>query len=99
MGMAKGAVEGLALSLAAELAPKVRVNVVAPSLTRTPLAEGITGNPKMAEAIAEMHPLPRLGEPEDVASVAAFLISSDAAWMTGQVIGVDGGRSTLRTKS
>jgi NAD(P)-dependent dehydrogenase (short-subunit alcohol dehydrogenase family) len=98
IGMAKGAVEGLAVSLAAELAPKIRVNVVAPSLTRTPLARALTGNESMASGIAQMHALGRLGEPEDAANAAAFLISPESSWITGQVLGVDGGRSTLRTK-
>lgn len=98
VAMAKGAVEGLALSLAAELAPQIRVNVVAPSLTRTPLAAGITGNETLAPGIAAMHALQRLGRPEDVGALAAFLVSDEAAWITGQVIGVDGGRSALRTK-
>jgi NAD(P)-dependent dehydrogenase (short-subunit alcohol dehydrogenase family) len=98
IAMAKGAVEGLTLSLAAELAPKVRVNCIAPSLTRTALAKALTGNEQMAAAIAQMHPLPRLGEPEDVAKLAAFLATDDADWITGQIIGVDGGRSSLRTK-
>jgi NAD(P)-dependent dehydrogenase (short-subunit alcohol dehydrogenase family) len=98
IGMAKGAVEGLMLSLAAELAPKVRVNCVAPSLTKTPLAAALTSNEQMATAIAGLHALQRLGEPDDVAAAAAFLLSSDSSWITGQVIGVDGGRSSLRTK-
>jgi NAD(P)-dependent dehydrogenase (short-subunit alcohol dehydrogenase family) len=98
IGMAKGAVEGLMLSLAAELAPKIRVNCVAPSLTKTPLAAALTSSEQMASAIAALHPIPRLGEAEDVAAAAAFLLSPDASWITGQVIGVDGGRSTLRTK-
>lgn len=98
VAMAKGAVEGLALSLAAELAPKIRVNCIAPSLTRTPLAESLTRNEPMATAIAALHPLARLGEPEDMAPLAALLLSERAGWITGQVIGVDGGRSTLRTK-
>jgi NAD(P)-dependent dehydrogenase (short-subunit alcohol dehydrogenase family) len=98
VAMAKGAVEGLTLALAAELAPNIRVNTIAPSLTRTPLAKALTGNEQMATAIAQMHALPRLGEPEDIANLAAFLISDEAGWMTGQIIGVDGGRSSLRTK-
>jgi NAD(P)-dependent dehydrogenase (short-subunit alcohol dehydrogenase family) len=98
VAMAKGAIEGLARALAAELAPKIRVNCIAPSLTRTPLAAALTGNEGMAKAIAELHPLQRLGEPEDIAPLAALLASDEASWITGQVIGVDGGRSTLRTK-
>ncbi len=98
IGMAKGAVEALTRSLAAELAPKIRVNCIAPSLTRTALAEKLTANVQMADAIAAMHPLPRLGTPEDMAHLVALLASTRGTWMTGQVIAVDGGRSTLRTK-
>lgn len=98
VSMAKGAVEGLTRALAAELAPKIRVNAIAPSLTDTPLAAGLTGNPQMVAAIAQLHALPRLGKPQDIAALAAFLISDQADWMSGQVIGVDGGRSRLRTK-
>ena len=98
VSMAKGAVEGLTLALAAELAPKVRVNCIAPSLTRTPLADALTRNEALAKAVAETHALRRLGEAEDIAGLAAFLLGPDAAWITGQVIGVDGGRSTLHTK-
>jgi NAD(P)-dependent dehydrogenase (short-subunit alcohol dehydrogenase family) len=98
VAMAKGAVEGLTLALAAELAPKIRVNCIAPSLTRTPLAKALTGNEAMAGAIAGMHALQRLGEPEDIAPLAALLAGDEAGWITGQIIGVDGGRSTLRTK-
>lgn len=98
IAMAKGAVEGLTRSLAAEWAPAVRVNCIAPSLTRTPLAAALTGNPTLAKAVAELHALRRLGEPGDVAGLAAFLLSDEASWMTGQVLGVDGGRSSLRTK-
>jgi NAD(P)-dependent dehydrogenase (short-subunit alcohol dehydrogenase family) len=97
IGMAKAAVSGLTLSLAAELAPKIRVNAIAPSLTRTPLAAGVLANEQMASAIAGMHPLQRIGEPEDISSLTAFLLSSEAGWITGQVFGVDGGRSSLRT--
>ena len=98
IGSAKAAVEGLTRALAAELAPAVRVNCIAPSLTQTPLAAQLTTNDAMARAIAAMHPLPRLGEADDIAALAAFLLSADASWLTGQVIGVDGGRSTLRVK-
>jgi NAD(P)-dependent dehydrogenase (short-subunit alcohol dehydrogenase family) len=96
IGAAKAAVEGLGLALAAELAPRVRVNVVAPSLTRTAMAAPLTGNAAMAEAIAKLHPLPRLGEAEDAAAAAEFLLSREASWITGQVLGVDGGRAGLR---
>lgn len=98
VSMAKGAVEGLTLALAAELAPKIRVNCIAPSLTRTPLAEALTRNEALAKGVAETHALRRLGEADDIAGLAAFLLGPDSAWITGQVIGVDGGRSTLRTK-
>ena len=98
IGMAKGAVEGLTLSLAAELAPKIRVNAIAPSLTRTELAAGLLANEQTATAMAGMHALQRLGAPDDIAALAAFLISAEAAWITGQIIGVDGGRANLRTK-
>ncbi len=99
VAMAKGAVEGLTRSLAAELAPKIRVNAIAPSLTKTPLAEGLTRNEHSAQAIAAMHPLQRLGEAEDVAALAKFLLSAESGWITGQVMGIDGGRSTLRVRS
>ncbi len=98
VSMAKGAVEGLTRALAAECAPKIRVNAIAPSLTRTPLAAGLFAQPAMAQALGQMHPLGRLGEAGDIAGLAAFLLSDEADWMTGQIIGVDGGRATLRTK-
>lgn len=95
MGMAKAAVSGLTLSLAAELAPHIRVNAIAPSLVKTPLTEKMLANEKTAEAIAALHPLHRLGEADEIASLAQYLLSADAGWITGQVMGVDGGRSTL----
>jgi NAD(P)-dependent dehydrogenase (short-subunit alcohol dehydrogenase family) len=98
VAMAKGAVQGLTLALAAELAPKVRVNCLAPSLLGTELAGALTANAAMAGAIAGMHAIPRLGTGEDVGGLAAFLVSREASWITGQTIGVDGGRSTLRVK-
>lgn len=98
IAMAKGAVEGLTRALAAELAPRIRVNAIAPSLTDTPLAASLTAQPAMAQALGQMHPLGRLGSAEDSAGLAAFLMSDQASWITGQIIGVDGGRSSLRTK-
>ena len=95
MGMAKAAVSGLTLSLAAELAPHTRVNAIAPSLVHTPLTEKMLANEKMTEAIAALHPLKRLGNPDEIASLAAYLLSSDSGWITGQIIRADGGRSTL----
>ena len=95
MGMAKAAVNGLTVSLAAELAPQIRVNAIAPSLVKTPLTEKMLSNEKTLDAVAAMHPLKRLGEADEIASLAAFLLSRDSAWMTGQVVGVDGGRSTI----
>ncbi len=98
IGSAKGGVEGLTRALAAELAPKVRVNAIAPSLTDTPLAAPITSSEPMAKAIAAAHAVPRLGQPEDSAALAAFLLGPDSGWITGQVMAVDGGRSHVRTK-
>ena len=98
VSMAKGAIEGLTRALAAELAPKIRVNAIAPSLTRTTMAKALTSNETMATAIASLHAAQRLGEPDDIAEMAALLLSAKSSWITGQVIGVDGGRSKLRTK-
>lgn len=94
---AKGAVEGLVRSLAAEWAPKVRVNAIAPALTDTPLAGRLLSTPEKREALAARHPLKRLGTPADAAALAAFLLSAESGWMTGQILGLDGGMSTLRT--
>lgn len=92
---AKGAIEGFARSLAAEYAPSFRVNVIAPSLTDTPLASRLLGNDKKKEKMDERHPLKRVGTPKDIASMVAFLMSEDSSWMTGQVLGIDGGMSSL----
>jgi NAD(P)-dependent dehydrogenase (short-subunit alcohol dehydrogenase family) len=93
---AKGAIEGLTRSLAAEFAPKVRVNAIAPSLTDTPLAEMLLSNDKKREANADRHPLKKIGSPEDIGEMALFLLSDKAAWITGQILKVDGGMSALR---
>ncbi len=95
IGTVKAAVEGLTLSVAAELAPKVRVNCVAPSLLDTKMAAPLTANDNLAKGIAKLHPMKRLGRAEDAAALAAFLLSPAAGWITGQVIGVDGGRGRL----
>jgi 3-oxoacyl-[acyl-carrier protein] reductase len=92
---AKGAVEGLTRSLAAEFAPKIRVNCIAPSLTQTPLADKLVNTPEKIEAGAKRHPLQRIGQPADVAELACFLLNN-AGWITGQVMHVDGGMSTLK---
>ena len=92
---AKGAVEGLSRSLAAELAPTVRVNCIAPSLTRTSLADKLLNTPEKEATSADRHPLKRVGEPDDIAAMAEFLLSASATWITGQVIGVDGGMSAI----
>jgi NAD(P)-dependent dehydrogenase (short-subunit alcohol dehydrogenase family) len=97
IAMAKGAVEGLTKSLAAELAPKIRVNCIAPSLTNTALAARLLSSDEKKLASAERHPLKKVGEATDIASLASFLLSSESSWITGQVIHIDGGMSTLRT--
>lgn len=93
---AKGAVEGLARSLAAEWAPGIRVNCIAPSLTDTPMAERLLSTPEKREASAQRHPLRQVGTPENLAALAFFLLSEESSWMSGQVIGMDGGMSALR---
>ncbi len=92
---AKGALEGLVRSLAAEYAPKIRVNAIAPSLTDTPLAEKLLGTADKKQASAERHPLKRVGEATEIAAMAAFLLSKQAAFITGQVIAMDGGLSRI----
>jgi NAD(P)-dependent dehydrogenase (short-subunit alcohol dehydrogenase family) len=94
---AKAAVEGLTRSLAAELAPRIRINAIAPSLTDTPLAGNLLSDSEKRQAAAERHPLKRIGSTEDVAGLAVFLLSDAARWITGQVIHVDGGMGSLRT--
>jgi len=92
---AKGAIEGFAKALAAEYAPKIRVNVIAPSLTDTPLADKFLNNETKQEKSAERHPLKRFGKPEDSAQMATFLLSDKSSWISGQIFHVDGGMSTL----
>ena len=91
----KGAIEGFGRALAAELAPKVRVNTIAPSLTNTPLADKFLNNESKQEKSAARNPLQRFGQPQDIAQLAVFLLSDNASWITGQVLHVDGGMSTL----
>jgi len=92
---AKGAIEGFAKALAAEYAPTFRVNVIAPSLTDTPLAAQLLNNDKKREKMNDRHPLKSVGTTEDIAAIAKFLLTDQSAWITGQVFGVDGGMSTL----
>ena len=92
---AKGAIEGFAKALAAEYAPKIRVNVIAPSLTDTPLADKFLNNDDKKEKSSLRHPLKRFGQSEDLAHMAAFLLSENASWISGQILHVDGGLSSL----
>jgi NAD(P)-dependent dehydrogenase (short-subunit alcohol dehydrogenase family) len=93
---AKGGVEGLTRSLAAELAPTIRVNAIAPSLTETPLAAGLLRTDRQREANVARHPLKRLGRPEDAAALVRFLLTDAGSWITGQILPVDGGMSSTR---
>ena len=92
---AKASLEGLTVSLASEFSPHVRVNCIAPSMSNSKMAYKILKNPKIAEGIAKQHPLKRVGEGSDSASLAKFLLSDESSWITGQIIGVDGGRSNV----
>ena len=92
---AKAAVEGLTVALAAEFAPNIRVNCIAPSLSESKIAAPMLKNEKMAESIAKMHALKRIGKGDDFSSLASFLLSEESSWVTGQIYGVDGGRSSV----
>ncbi len=96
VAVSKGALEGLTKALAAEFAPKIRVNAIAPSLTNTPLANTLINSEQKIEANAQRHPLKRIGEPKDIANMAEFLLSQKASWITGQVFHVDGGMSSIK---
>ena len=95
---AKSAIIGLSKSLAADYAPKIRFNTISPSLSYSKMANFITNNEKVAEGLGKLHPMSRLGNGEDLANLATFLISDKSSWITGQNFQVDGGRSTLITK-
>ena len=92
----KGAIEGLTKALAAELAPSIRVNCIAPSLTNTPLAASLLNTEQKVEANALRHPLKRVGTPKDISEMACFLLNEKAGWITGQIMHVDGGMSTIK---
>ena len=92
---AKAAVEGLTVALAAELAPHTRVNCIAPSLTKSKMSTFLLQNLKTIDSISKLHPLKRIGEGVDAANLAKFLLSKNSSWITGQIIGVDGGRAAI----
>lgn len=96
IAMAKGAVEGLTKSLAAEFAPSIRVNCVAPSLVNSPLSEKFLNTPEKVEASQKRNPLKKIGEAEEVAKTLEFLVTPASSWITGQIIAVDGGMSSLK---
>lgn len=93
---AKGAIEGFARAMAAELAPIIRVNVIAPSLTDTPLASRLINHETKLQGAKDRHPLKRIGSPDEIASMATLLLDDRGSWMTGQIIKVDGGISALK---
>lgn len=96
VAISKGAIEGLTRSLAAEFAPTIRVNAIAPSITNTPLAAKFLSTEDKIVANAERHPLKKIGEPSDIAEMGVFLLSEKSKWMTGQIINVDGGITRIK---
>ena len=92
----KGAVEGLTRSLAAEFSPKIRVNSIAPSIVKTNLSEKFLNSDLKVEKASERHPLGRIGKVEEISKLAAYLLSDDSSWITGQVINIDGGIGSIR---
>jgi NAD(P)-dependent dehydrogenase (short-subunit alcohol dehydrogenase family) len=92
----KGAIEGLTKALSAELAPKIRVNCIAPSITQTPLANSLLSTPEKVEANAQRHPLKKVGTVQDIANATEFLLTNKSAWVTGQIFHIDGGMSTIK---
>ncbi len=97
VAVSKGAIEGITRSLAAEFAPKIRVNAIAPSLVNTPLASKFLNNETKIEKANERHPLGRIGSAKEIAEAAAFLLGSESSWMTGRVLQLDGGIGNLKT--
>lgn len=93
---AKGAVEGFIRSMAAEYAPNIRFNAIAPSVVDTPLAKNLLRNEKQRNRSEERHPMKRIGEPKDIANAAKYLLSDESSWMTGQILHVDGGLSSIK---
>ena len=96
---AKGAIEAITLSLASELAPNVRVNCIAPSITNSNMSKLILSNQIIKKSIENMHPIPKIGKSEDFSKLSSFLLSKDNSWITGQIMRIDGGRSTLNSKN
>lgn len=92
----KGAIEGLTKALAAEYAPKIRFNCIAPSITNTPLAGNLLNTTEKIEANAQRHPLKRIGTVTDIAKMTAFLLSDASSWMSGEILHVDGGMSSIK---